>query len=413
MCFRKAGVPLVVGTVLLCAGVFAADDHGNSPETATPITTDGTPISGNIEPPGDVDYFKFEGITGRLYTIETSNLGPGSDTYLILFDSDGFTILYEDDQGGDEPNASKIVFEATHEGTYYAEVSHFFLDTGTGTYDVSVTDNGSAPPDDHGDTWQTATLISPGTAEPGETEIPGDVDFFTFVANEGYFYDAETTGLGQDSDTFLSLFDTDGTTRLATDDQGGREQNASRIIWRATTVAGIDQYYLSVVQFLSGGTGTYNLLVTDLGLPLSATPDGSEFPGTLENAGDVDAYRFTASRGHTYEIRLSDGQAAGFRLVLLDTDGVTELAESDLGYPLLFHEAEKTGGLHVLVREDTSGGDYILTITDWGLPPPDPDFDKDGWVDMEDLLIFQHYWHMMTPTPTPPAGPTPTATPQP
>lgn len=390
-----------------------ADDHGNTPETATPIGTDGIPISGMIEPPGDVDYFKFDPLAGNLYTIETSNLGPGSDTYLILFAPDGFTILFEDDQGGDEPNASKIVFEATESATHYVEVSHFSLEYGTGSYDLTVTDEGSAPADDHGDTHATATLISCGTAVSGAIEVPGDVDYFTFVAQVGGFYDAETSGLPEGSDTFLALFDTDGTTPLATDDQGGRETNASRIIWQASTIDSVGQYYLSVVQFLTSATGEYQLMVTDMGYPLSATPDGSPIQGILEEAGDVDVYTFAAVRGHVYEIALTDGHTGSFRLVLLDRDGITELVESEYGNPEIPFTAAGTGAYFVLVREDFSGGDYAFSVTDNGLPRPDADFDKDGFVGPRDALIFQQFWHSGTLTPTPPSAPTPTATPGP
>jgi hypothetical protein len=397
--------------LVLLATVASADDHGNTPETATPIGTDGVPISGNIEPPGDVDYFKFTANAGNLYTIETSNLGPGSDTYLILFAPDGFTILFEDDQGGDEPDASKIVFEATQSDIYYAEVSHFSLEYGTGTYDLSVTDEGGAPPDDHGDTYLTATLVSCGTPVAGDIEVPGDADFFTFVAQVNNFYDAETTNLPEGSDTFLTLFDSDGTSLLLTDDQGGRETNASRIIWRASTIESIDQYYLSVVQFLSNGTGAYQLLVSDMGLPISATPDGTPIQGTLENAGDVDIFAFHAVRGHSYEIALSDGHTGSFRLTLLDTDGMSELQESPFANPFISY-APKVGGTYfVLVREDYTGGDYAFSVTDEGLPPPDPDFDKDGVVGPSDMLIFQQFWHWGTPSPTPSFAPTATPTP--
>jgi len=393
---------------LALAAAAAADDHGNTPGTATPISTDGSPVAGNIEPPGDVDYFWFAASAGRLYTVETSNLGPGCDTYLTLYAPDGFTILFEDDQGGDEPYASKIVFEATQSAVYYVEVSHWLLEYGTGTYDLSVTDEGVAPPDDHGDTPATATLIAAGTPVAGDIEVPGDEDFFTFPAQAGGFYDVETFALPAGSDTFLTLFDNDGTSQLLTDDQGGRETNASRIIFQASTIQGIGQYYVSVVQFLRNATGAYQLRLTDIGTPVSATPDGTLIPGTIDQAGGVDAFAFSALRGHSYRIELQDAETAAFRLTLLDTDGMAEIEESVLGYPSIVFVPDRKGTYYVLVREDFAGGDYAFRVTDGGLPPPDPDFDKDGIVGASDLLIFQQYWHWGTPTPTPVPSPTPT-----
>jgi hypothetical protein len=336
------------------------------------------------------------GRVGHIFTIKTSNLGPGSDTFLYLFDTDGYTVLAWDDEGGDEEHASKIVFSPTGGVTYYVEVSHYRL-SGTGSYDLSVTDEGSAPPDDHGNTPETATLVLSGTPVAGEIETPGDVDFFRFSAHLGNFYDVETFGLSSESDTFIKLYDKDGFTVLATDDQAGRETNASRIVWRG---ASGDSYYLSVAQFLSGATGGYNVRVTDLDSPISATPDGTQIFGTIQEPGDVEIFTFAAVQGRVYEIRLSDVQTGGFRLVLLDTDGLSEMTRSLLGTPEIDFDAPKSADYYVIVREDVSGGSYRFSIKDTGLPFPDADFNHDGEVNGPDLYLFMKVWH--SPVPTPP-----------
>ena len=53
-----------------------------------------------------------------------------------------------------------------------------------------------------------------------------------FSAESGVEYTLETSNLGSDCDTFVILWDTDGLTFLAIDDDGGVGV-ASRIVWTA------------------------------------------------------------------------------------------------------------------------------------------------------------------------------------
>lgn len=87
--------------------------------------------------------------------------------------------------------------------------------------------------DDHGDTYSAATPISTdGTLYDGEIETGGDVDYFSFSASSGHIYLILTSQLGGGCDTFIHLYDTDGTTELASDDDRG-EGLTSRIDWQA------------------------------------------------------------------------------------------------------------------------------------------------------------------------------------
>src|SRR3990172_5920024 len=115
------------------------DDHGNCPETATALTENqiltGAFIAGNIEIPGDVDYFSFT-VTAEfanyLFVIETTipPSDPFSDTFVRLIDTDGVSQIVSDDNSGEE-NGSKILWSPDSAGVYYVEVSQFFTeDTG-------------------------------------------------------------------------------------------------------------------------------------------------------------------------------------------------------------------------------------------------------------------------------------------
>ena len=88
---------------------------------------------------------------------------------------------------------------------------------------------------------------------------PGDRDYYKFNATPGSFY-FSTSG---DTDTYLHLYDTDGETELAVDDDSGEDLNA-RILWRFTS-SGI--YYIKVRGYDESVTGEYNVLVYNASTP--------------------------------------------------------------------------------------------------------------------------------------------------
>ncbi|UCG66943.1 MAG: PPC domain-containing protein, partial [Deltaproteobacteria bacterium] len=113
--------------------------------------------------------------------------------------------------------------------------------------------------DDHGNTYSAATPISTdGTLYDGEIEIGGDVDYFSFSAASGYRYVILTSQLVVLFDTFIHLYDTDGTTELASDDDSGQDL-FSRIVWQANSPG---TYYVRVKHFNDTDTGTYNISIT-------------------------------------------------------------------------------------------------------------------------------------------------------
>lgn len=115
--------------------VYEGDDGAGS---AQPIAL-GETQSHNFDKPGDQDWVRFTADEGQTYTLQTSNLGPASDTYLYLYDTDGSTLLAaNDDYGGSL--SSQIEWEAPTGGTYFAKVSHWNPNAGgCGTsYETSV-----------------------------------------------------------------------------------------------------------------------------------------------------------------------------------------------------------------------------------------------------------------------------------
>ncbi len=124
----------------------------------------------------------------------------------------------------------------------------------------------TAPPDDHGDDAAGATSIARGSPAAGRIEVAGDEDWFAVPLAGGGTYALQTRSLAAGMDSVLDLFDVDGATLLATnDDHASVEPAASRI---DVTPAASGAYFLRV-RHVDGtsGQGTYQVLALELAAP--------------------------------------------------------------------------------------------------------------------------------------------------
>jgi|GEM_PF-3182409 len=126
-----------------CYDAFEPD---GIPETAKTILI-GSTQRHIICPVADADWVRFYARGGKLYTIRTANLGPGLDTYMYLFDTDGRRILAQnDDAGGAEGVASRIEFFPQRDDWYYAQIKNAGdIGSPDQTYDLSLTVATGAP----------------------------------------------------------------------------------------------------------------------------------------------------------------------------------------------------------------------------------------------------------------------------
>lgn len=108
----------------------SADDHGDTVDTATTVSTESS-TAGELEEGGDFDYFRLEiGETVAL-TVWTSG---DTDTYGTLFDADGASLETDDDDGSGTNFEIERELEA---GTYFVEVRGFSAST-TGSYRLNA-----------------------------------------------------------------------------------------------------------------------------------------------------------------------------------------------------------------------------------------------------------------------------------
>jgi len=182
-------------------------------------------------------------------------------------------------------------------------------------------------PDDHGDSASSSTVLESATI--GSLETSGDVDWFQIdaIAGESFVFQTRLDGL---DDSVISLFDADGTSLLAKDDDSG-EGLASRIAWTSPADA---TYHLQVAAFSPTQTGRYQLEFQRS--PASPPPrppgvvtqqlgevDSRSVSGSLE-PDEQRAYRFEVAHDGllTIEVAAPSGHV-GFRYLVESTTAGT------------------------------------------------------------------------------------------
>jgi len=85
------------------------------------VQTNGTPVNNLFDIAQDEDWFQFDAVIGKTYTLNTTNLSAGVDTIVEIYDTDGVTLLALDDNSGDG-NASSLTWRAPGSGVYFVRV---------------------------------------------------------------------------------------------------------------------------------------------------------------------------------------------------------------------------------------------------------------------------------------------------
>ena len=179
--------------------------------------------------------------------------------------------------------------------------------------------------DDHGNDIDDATAIRVGAGVRGDVNYEGDVDYFSFQAEQGQSYQIDVA-LGSLNDSIVELYDSDGLFLDGNDDYSG--STASRLSWQASSSG---ELYVAVAAYY-GGVGTYTLTVShstssvlegtdDHGgsaADASAVTVGESIEGAVNYLGDEDVFLFQVEAGAIYEIEVAPGTLADFDLGVYD-----------------------------------------------------------------------------------------------
>jgi hypothetical protein len=327
----------------------------------------------NIHVQGDHDWVLFQAEEGVTYVVETSNLGIEIDTIIYLYDEDGEE-LTSDDDGGEEGLSSRIAWSADSTQTLYVMIQDYWDDTAGPymEYTITVAEGVPFEPDAYepDDTQEQAGEIEGGVHQSHNLHVMGDHDWLSFQATEGTTYIVETSNLGSRIDTIIHLYDADGQ-ELTSDDDGGDESLASRLVW----IAEEDGVLYIMAQDLGddeAGPGTeYGISVREERAAL-LVPDEYEPDDTMSEAreieigevqshnihleGDHDWLSFQSVEGTAYVIETSNlGQEVDTIIFIYD-EGGAELTQDDDGAEeprasLVTWTADENGTLYVMIRD--------------------------------------------------------------
>jgi hypothetical protein len=333
------------GSYRLSASVIelAPDEHGNDAAQATRIDVP-TTAQGEIGLDNDVDWFVFHAEAHTRYRIATS-LATLDDSYLRVFASDGVTELAADDDNG-SGNASRLVLYAREAADYHVEVSGFFQSVGQ--YSLSV-EPFAVPLDDIGELPSTARPIDAPAAIESRIDFESDLDWFSFEAQAGRRYQIQAATNLLELDSYLRLFDSNGTALLAENDDGPDSVD-SRIEWTAETAG---TKYIEVSGY-AGSQGPYTLsLDVDAANPVRIEVPSST-NGELVRSGDADWFVFAAVAGTVYRVETELETLPDSYLRLIDSDQQTQIAADD---------NSGAGQASRIIWQAETGGDHYLQVT--------------------------------------------------
>lgn len=273
-----------------------ADDYADTCSEAAVIGSNSI-TAGEIETPGDWDYFKLTFESGGVLTVfSTGNM----DTYGYLLDSE-CNILLEDDDNGQNANFS--IQTSLNAGTYHVAVRHYSADR-VGGYLL----NTAFAPDDHGNDCESATSISCNSAASGNIYPAGDLDCFEIQMTGSGILTVYTEG---STNTYGYLLAGDCSEIAHHDNISGSNKN-----FRIEETVTPGTYYVLVRHYNTSRTGTYTLQVTCsafYSITAAAGQGGTVTPtGTLTvSEGDSQTFAIEPNFGNAIEDVLVDGVSVG------------------------------------------------------------------------------------------------------
>lgn len=371
------------------------DDYSGARANAAAIASDGNPVGGVIDYPGDVDWFRFGGVGQHLYEVDVrAQVGAGgayvrADAYSDYYGVASTGWSYSPPGGPEGEWVSVWYFvPAGADGDLLVRVSGF--PDSVGPYEVRVTDLGALGGDDHGDECGTATaIVADGSVNSIIIDPETDQDWLSLAAEAGHRYQFTTNRASGVFYPLIELVDTDCATVLR--QWGYPHQDELSFFAPATTT-----YYLRVSAPGAVGVGYLGLGVTDQGpqaddhsgaqAGATAAPvDGTLLNGNVDYSGDYDYFTFDPVPDHLYSVQIralthTEGWLAAASLF----DGPYQLDFSDWSYGgpdgpgawagfVFGAPADAVGSYYVLAyaSEGAANAGYELTITDLGVTPID------------------------------------------
>lgn len=379
--FGAASAALMAFGFAPAASAQTADQPGDN--TSQARLTAGQPVSGEVSPAGDTDWFRLNVQEGQRYHFTLDGVGDTDpiDTVLTIYDGQGNQIAFNDDFNGTLNSA--LDYAPSQSGEIFVEARGFNPEA-TGAYTLNVTAS-TLPADDAGNDHTTRARIAPGRAVNGSLEYEGDVDAYRLSVRAGQRYVITLNGAAGSSsalnDPLLRITDREGT-ELASNDDGPEGLN-SRVEYIPQHSGDV---FVEAHAFSDNATGAYTLNVAAERLPPeSASADvntrgritiGQSVDSALDYAGDHDWFRVRLEGGQSYRFSLNGAgdKVLADPLVRIRDGRGTELASDDDGgdglNSYLEFTAPSTGTYFVEAQgfTDDATGSYRLTAAAGDIP---------------------------------------------
>ncbi|MDR1412174.1 MAG: PPC domain-containing protein [Spirochaetaceae bacterium] len=343
---------------------FETDSQGNP----VPVETGGAAISRTIHNGDDRDFFLVRLEEGGMVVAET---GGNMDTMMEIYGESGDMITSNDDGGGGE-NA-RCVFFAEGGKSYTAMVRGYSSETGSYTFRVSREDIPDL-------SWEPND-----SREQAHPITPGRLRAAFFPAEETDWYALEIPAEGarlivsteSDSDTWLTLYDSEGQL-LAEDDDGGHDNNA-----RISMYLPAGTVYIKANLYGAGSSAAFYTLETRIQFPATRDewePDNSAsrakdietgVPQTrnFSDSDDEDWVKFTVTERGRYTIRARgvSGPELDTFIELFDSemDSIDEDDDGGERYDSRLSANLAPGVYYIKVStlDDDPGDDYTLSVS--------------------------------------------------
>ena len=297
----------------------------------------------------DIDWYVFDAVTTQTYTIRTSNPGVTVDTYMTVEGPNGF--LEEDDDSG--PGlGSQIIFTPATNGRHFIQIwqasktpfdaedrdlsrAYTILVSAAMAATPTATDTPTPPtptptgtpspcrdPFEFDDRPEAANGLYPRQGQAHILCGDGDVDWVWVDLVADKPYRILTSDLAEGVDTLLLLYDGDGETLLASNDDYPGKGLASEIRFTSPTTR---RYFVKAQDTVGHGADNfaYTLTLDTDGLPLAGPcldtyePDGLPSDAreillrerqshTFCPEGDADWVRFFGQAGKSYTLASGD-----------------------------------------------------------------------------------------------------------
>jgi hypothetical protein len=345
---------------------FAGDSFSAADTIALNVS-----CSGTLETEDDINYYKFTtSKNDSFYKVELRNTEVTEAISLTLYSGDDATTdIYDLRASVADANSDTRKLESNH--TYYISVQKNYFKC-TGNYKLSVTEI----KDDVPDNYSSSTSISLNKKKAYNLEAVGDSDYFKFTttSNDSYYKIELANTEATDTIGATIYYEDDVTTDLL-------EISAYKasIGSKSVKLEPNHTYYIVVqAPLYDSPVGGYKLCVTEIKDDASDTfKNGSKITLNKKSTyklnvdGDVDYFKFKATKSGTYTITLANKSGNdGISAIIYSEADITQSIGTITSYKAAKNtikiKVKKNHTYYIGVAKSSSyssvTGEYSLTI---------------------------------------------------